>query len=45
MPIPKVKQNEKQYDFMIRCVPQLMKYHKKDQAIAICYDTYKKSKK
>jgi len=44
MPIPKKKPNEKQSDFMIRCVPQLMKFHPKDEAIAICYDTYKKKK-
>jgi len=41
MPIPKKKQGEKQKDFMIRCVPQLMKYHKKSQAIAICYKSFK----
>ena len=28
---------------MIRCVPQLMKYHDKEQAIAICYDTFRGS--
>ena len=41
MPIPRPKQNEKQKDFMVRCVPQLMKYHDKEQAIAICYKTFK----
>ena len=41
MPIPKKKPNEKQSAFMIRCVPQLMKYHDKSQAIAICYKSYK----
>lgn len=41
MPIPKKKKGEKQKDFMIRCVPQLMKYHEKSQAIAICYKTFK----
>mgnify|MGYP003652182286 CR=1 FL=1 len=41
MPIPKPKQGEKQKDFMIRCVPQLMQYHDEKQAIAICYKTYK----
>jgi len=40
MPIPKVKKGEKQTDYMIRCVPQLTKYHKKAQAIAICYKEY-----
>jgi len=42
MPIPKPKLAEKQSDFMIRCVPMLTPYHKKDQAIAICYDAFKK---
>jgi|TARA_B110000908_G_scaffold40394_1_gene49076 hypothetical protein len=41
MPIPKKKPNEKQSDFMIRCVPQLMKEYDKSQAIAICYKSYK----
>lgn len=41
MPIPKKKKGEKQKDFMIRCVPQLMQYHDKSQAIAICYKTFK----
>ncbi len=43
MPIPKKKQGEQQKDFMMRCVPQLMKYHDKNQAIAICYDSFKGS--
>ena len=38
MPIPNPKVSEKQSDFMIRCVPMLTPYHKKDQAIAICYE-------
>mgnify|MGYP000029222747 FL=1 len=48
MPIPKKKANEKQSDYMMRCVPQLMQYHDKSQAIAICYKSFKgknKSKK
>ena len=28
---------------MMRCVPQLMNYHEKQQAIAICYDAFKGS--
>ena len=43
MPIPKKKQREEQKDFMMRCVPELMKYHNKDQAIAMCYDAFKGS--
>ncbi len=45
MPIPNPKPAEKQSDFMIRCVPMLTPYHDKDQAIAICYDAFKKNKK
>tara|TARA_R110000823_G_scaffold85122_1_gene191382 strand:- start:183 stop:320 length:138 start_codon:yes stop_codon:yes gene_type:complete len=45
MPIPKKKQGEKQSEFMIRCVPELMKYHDKEQAIAMCYKAFKKPKK
>ena len=41
MPIPKKKENEKQKDYMIRCVPQLMRYHDKSQAIEICYKSFK----
>tara|TARA_Y100000385_G_scaffold231326_1_gene243258 strand:+ start:44 stop:481 length:438 start_codon:yes stop_codon:yes gene_type:complete len=42
MPIPKPKPAEKQSEFMIRCVPMLTPYHKKDEAIAICYDAFTK---
>jgi len=41
MPIPTKKTGEKQQDFMIRCVPQLMDEYKKSQAIAICYKSFK----
>jgi len=44
MPIPNPKSKESQKDFMIRCVPQMMKEYKKDQAIAICYKKYKDKK-
>lgn len=40
MPIPKKKSGEKQNDYMMRCVPQLMRYHNKSQAIAICYHNF-----
>ena len=43
MPIPKKKPSEKQSDYMIRCIPQLMQYHNKSQAIAICYESFKGS--
>ena len=41
MPIPKKKSGEQQSDYMLRCVPQLMQYHNKAQAIAICYHNFK----
>tara|TARA_R100000988_G_C3990326_1_gene162303 strand:- start:916 stop:1380 length:465 start_codon:yes stop_codon:yes gene_type:complete len=40
MPIPSKKVGEKQSQYMIRCVPQMMKYHDKQQAIAICYRAF-----
>tara|TARA_B100000780_G_C20726154_1_gene288605 strand:- start:56 stop:520 length:465 start_codon:yes stop_codon:yes gene_type:complete len=40
MPIPTKRIGEKQSSFMIRCVPQLMRYHNKSEAIAICYRTF-----
>ena len=40
MPIPNKKIGEKQKDFMMRCVPQVMQYHEKSQAIAICYRSF-----
>ena len=43
MPTPKRKQNENQSSFMMRCIPQLMKYHEKSQAIAMCYKAFKGS--
>ena len=45
MPIPNKKIGEKQSEFMIRCVPQVMQYHDKSQAIAICYKSFKGKKK
>tara|TARA_R110000744_G_scaffold232756_1_gene350794 strand:+ start:382 stop:516 length:135 start_codon:yes stop_codon:yes gene_type:complete len=44
MPIPKVKKSESQKDFMARCIPMLTSYHKNSEAIAICYDAFKKKK-
>jgi len=44
MPIPKPKAKETQSEFMIRCVPKLMGEYKKDQAIAICYKSFKDKK-
>jgi ribosomal protein S7 len=44
MPIPKPRLKEKQKDFMLRCIPEMMKEAKKDQAIAICYKSFKDKK-
>tara|TARA_R110001599_G_scaffold75125_4_gene206546 strand:- start:2369 stop:2554 length:186 start_codon:yes stop_codon:yes gene_type:complete len=44
MPIPKPKPKEKQKDFMLRCIPEMMKEAKKEQAIAICYKSFKDKK-
>ena len=41
MPIPKPKSGEKQSQFMLRCVPILSKEYGKEQAIAICYSSFK----
>lgn len=40
MPIPKPKANEKQSEFMTRCVASISNEYKKEQAVAICYKTY-----
>ena len=40
MPIPNKKTGEKQGAYMIRCVPQMMQYHDKSEAIAICYRSF-----
>ena len=44
MPIPKPKSGEKQSQFMLRCVPILSKEYGKEQAIAICYSSFKNGK-
>ena len=44
MPIPKPKKNEKQSDFIMRCVAVIGKEYKKDQALAICYKEYRDAK-
>ena len=41
MPIPKPKAGEKQKEFMPRCIAQLMNYHDREEAMAICYKTYR----
>lgn len=44
MPLPKPKINEKQSDFMIRCIDKALTEFPKDQAIAVCYDIYRNKK-
>lgn len=46
MPLPKPKQNEKQNEFMQRCVVDPItrkEYTDKKQRIAVCYDIYKRN--
>ena len=45
MPIPKPRKDEKQKDFMMRCVAQISKEYKRDQAVAICYNKWKENDK
>ena len=40
MPIPKPKANEKQSDFMMRCVAEISNEYNKEQAVAICYNKW-----
>lgn len=44
MPIPTPKPNEKKSEFMTRCVASISKEYKQDQAIAICYQTWRDKK-
>ena len=41
MPIPKPVPNEKQKDFIMRCVASIGNEYNKDQAVAICYKQFK----
>ena len=43
MPIPKPKSREKQSQFMMRCVAKMMGEYPKEQAIAICYNSFRAS--
>ena len=46
MPIPKPKKGEKEDDFISRCMSAIGdEYDDKDQAVAICYDTWREAKK
>ena len=44
MPIPKPKTGEEQSQFMLRCVPILSGEYGKEQAIAICYSSFRDGK-
>jgi hypothetical protein len=41
MPIPRPTSGEKQKDFIERCIVQIGKEYKADQALAICYKQYR----
>jgi len=48
MPIPKPRKNEKQSNFISRCISVLNKRdpnRPNKQIIAICYDTYRKRRR
>jgi hypothetical protein len=47
MPLPKPKQNEKQTDFMARCVNDATikkEFKNKSQRVAVCYNQFKEKK-
>ena len=47
MPLPKPKKNEKQSDFMARCVnSEVIKkeFKNKSQRVAVCYNQFKEKK-
>lgn len=48
MPLPKPKRNEKQADFVSRCVQDLSdkgEFSTNKQRVAVCYSEFNKSKK
>ena len=45
MPIPRPTPGEKQRDFIERCVVQIGKEYKTEQALAICYKQYRENDK
>jgi|TARA_R110001583_G_scaffold3217_1_gene21044 hypothetical protein len=45
MPLPKPKPNEKQSDFMTRCLEVAMTEFPEDQAVAVCYAQFRKKQK
>jgi len=45
MPIPKPKQNEREDDYISRCMSQIgSEYESNEQAVAVCYSTYRRDK-
>lgn len=44
MPIPSPHSGEKEQEFISRCISQIQGEYGNDQAAAICYSKYKKSK-
>lgn len=45
MPIPKPKSGEKEREYVSRCMSAISGEYKQDKASAICYSTYRESKK
>ena len=45
MPVPTPKSSEKQQDYIKRCYVAIKDEYKTPQALAICYSTWKQSKK
>lgn len=44
MPIPKPRPDENESEFVGRCVSEISNEYDKDQAVAICFNTYRESK-
>lgn len=42
MPIPKPKSGEKQSEFVQRCYAEIRSEYDEEQALAICYEVYRK---
>lgn len=45
MPIPKPRAGEKEQQFVSRCISAIYDEYGKEQASAICYNTYREAKK
>lgn len=45
MPIPKPKSGESEQEFVSRCISEIYDEYGQKQAAAICYNTYRETKK